>query len=288
MIDSARLLASVRALPAFPAVLTELLRLLRDPKASTQQFERAMLRDPALTANVLRMANSSVFGLRRKVVDVAHAINLLGAARISELALTAGFRATLPESLPGYGLSRSSFLAHSVAVGLLAERIAKSQRILKGSPLFVSGLLHDIGKLVLASYLHEVETSLVEKLRGGHISLLNSEQELLGTDHTAVSALVGKHWGLPEELVAAAEGHHEPGKYAGSPQQQLVDVIHVANIAAHAFGYGYDVAGLARRPDHAAFGRLGLKIGDLERLASDVLEAVSEATRVLSREEGGQ
>jgi len=287
MIDSKVLAADARALPPLSQALHELLRLVHQPNVSAEQLEKAILRDAALTANLLRIANSPWFGLKRQVTSLAHAVTLVGLSRVNQMALTMSLQASLPQSLPGYGVTQSGFLAHSIAVGFLSERIGKVALPDKTAPYFVAGLLHDIGKLILARHLLEKQAQLTDGMLR-NLTLLSAEREILGTDHTLVAQIVGTAWRLPPEVTAAAMGHHDPSGHLDSPFTGIIDVVHVANITAHALGYGRDVAGLARSPDPESFRRLGIRPSVMEHLVSECLEALVDACRAVTAEEPQQ
>jgi putative nucleotidyltransferase with HDIG domain len=283
MISPQVLAADVRALPPLSSAVHEVLRLLRVVNISAEALENAILRDAALTANLLRIANSPVFGLRRQVRTPSHAVVLLGHSRVRDLVVAAGLQATLPSELPGYHISASAFLSHSIAVGFLSERIGQHCLPGRDAPWLVAGLLHDIGKLILGRHLAEMEGELVSQLER-RATLVAAERTVFGTDHTEVTALLGDSWHLPADIVAAATGHHAPDAYVGSANAFLVDVVHVADVTAHAIGYGEDVAGLARSLNQQAFGRLALKASTIEHITSMSLEALVETCRIATSE----
>jgi len=287
MIDPRTLARDARALPPLSSAVQELMRLLRVVNTSADAIEKAMLIDAALTANVLRTANSPVFGLRRQVRSPSHAVTLLGHSRVRDLVVAAGLQATLPKELPGYRISATAYLTHCVAVGYLSERIGQQCLPGRDAPWFVSGLLHDIGKLILSRHLAERQDDLVSHL-DQRATLVSAEQTLFGTNHTEVAAVIGSAWALPADIIGAATGHHEPDAHARQAYAHLTDVVHVANVTAHAIGYGEDVAGLARSLDQAAFRRLGLRASTIERIASESLDALVELCRTITAEAHAQ
>lgn len=284
MIDPRTLATDARALPPLSSAVQEVLRLLRVVNTSADVIERAMLRDASLTANVLRTANSPIFGLRRQVRSPSHAVTLLGHSRVRDLVVTAGLQGTLPKSFPGYQTTASAFQTHSIAVGFLAERIGQQCLPGREAPWFVAGLLHDIGKLILSRHLAERQQDLVTQL-DQRATLISAERTLFGTDHTEVAAVIGKAWQLPPEIIAAATGHHDPNSHTDHPYAYLIDVVHVANATAHAIGYGADVAGLARAIDPVAFRRLDLKGSIIERITSESIDSLVEVCRIVTSED---
>lgn len=280
MITPIALAADARALPPLSPAMFALMALLRKESTSADQIEQAILRDAALAANLLRIANSPVFALGRKVNSLSHALTLVGLTRLNQLAVTMSLQTSLPRSLPGYGITQQDFLVHSVAVAFLAERLGKLVFPDRALPFYLAGLLHDIGKLLLARHLQERSVDLKADL-ANDLSLIAAERDLLGTDHTEVASVLSKAWRLPEEVTLAAMGHHDPGRYLDSANSSIIDIVHVANVTAHALGYGGDVAGLARSPDPGTFRRLGVRPSVIEHLVSECLDSLASTCRTV-------
>jgi HD-like signal output (HDOD) protein len=284
MINATTLAADACTLPPLSQATFELLPLLKTGKATSSQIEKALVRDPALAANLLRLTNSPAFGLGRQVASLTHAITLVGQARLGQLALTMSLQTVLPNSFPGYGISKNGFLAHSVAVAILTEKLGQTFAPDPECPYFVAGLLHDVGKLLLARYLSdrlpEVSADIAH-----HLTLIAAERDILGTDHTEVASILGKTWHLPPEVTAAALGHHFPDRYLDSPNLLITDIVHVADATAHSIGFGQDVAGLARSIQPGSFQRLGVRASNIERVVSECLESVVTSCRNIIVEE---
>ena len=165
MISTAAILADVKRLPTLPASLARLSALQQDERSSAADYEKVIGIDPALTANVLRLANSGFFGSPRQIVSVRQAVTLLGTRRIVEAAMGAAFSAVLPNALPGYCIESVTFWRHCVAVGVLTERIGEDLRLERRADGFTCGLLHDIGKLVTSAYLAPQSTAIFDCIR---------------------------------------------------------------------------------------------------------------------------
>ncbi len=144
MIGKQDVIDLVRQLPTIPKALLELQTLLAQPNATVEQVDKVIRTDPALTANILRLANSAAFGLSRKVADIHQAVTLVGFKVLNNLANTAAFSKAIPPEFPGYRLTAAQFLRHSFAVGVLAESLAVELRAPANRPYFTAGLLHDI------------------------------------------------------------------------------------------------------------------------------------------------
>ncbi|MEJ2389245.1 MAG: HDOD domain-containing protein [Chromatiaceae bacterium] len=175
--------------------------------------------DPALTTNLLRLANSAFFGRPRQVTSVRQAVTFLGTKRVVEVALAAAFSGVLPEALPGYGIQAATFWRHCVAVAVLSERIADDRALSKDCDGFTCGLLHDIGKLVTSAYLARQTGEIMESIWGQRQVFIVAEHQILGADHAEIGAAVAEKWNLPEAVCAVVRWITPPaGGAKGGPR----------------------------------------------------------------------
>jgi putative nucleotidyltransferase with HDIG domain len=274
MIERTEILTGIKKLPAFSSTVVRLSSLIGDPEAEPGEFEAVVQPDMALTANLLRMANSAYFGLSRRIISVREAITLLGVRRVFELGTMAAVDAVVPDTLPGYGIDASMFWSHAVAVAVIAERLAKERKLAAPALTFTAGLLHDIGKLVISSFLADRIEDLRSELASGGTSLVACEQKLLGADHAQIGAELGVAWNLPEEVVKVVAFHHTPDAAHEGRGDVLADLVHAADCLSYTMGFGADMGEMHRQVDDAAIARLGLRHIDLEHVASRVLPEI--------------
>ena len=274
VIERIEILAGIKKLPAFSPTVVRLSSLVNDPESGPGEFEAVVQPDMALTANLLRMANSAYFGLSRRIGSAREAITLLGVRRVFELGAMAAVDAVVPDTLPGYGIDADVFWSHSVAVAVIAERLSKERKLATPTLTFTAGLLHDVGKLVISSFLAEHIEALRSVLAAGGMSLIACEQKLLGADHSQIGSELGQAWNLPEEVVKVIASHHAPDVANEGRGDVLVDLVHVADCLSHSMGFGADVGEMHRQVDDTAIARLGLRHIDLEHVASRALPEI--------------
>ena len=288
MTSAREVLRTAVGLPTLSSVVAELARLRDDDATTAQDFERVVAPDPALTANLLRLANSPFFGARRQIESVKQAIALLGFDRVFEVAVSASFSSVLPEKIPGFDISAGDFFIHSFAVGVTGERLAKRCNLPSTDLVFTAGLLHDIGKLAIGALLWKHASSLEAALKEDGVPFIESEHHLIGTNHTEVGALIVEMWDLPASIGTAARWHHHPDDVDVASEQTLVDVIHIADGLSHMLGFGADVGELKRELNAHAMTRLNVKVMELESVALEVTEQISEMSTLFKGQFGGQ
>lgn len=275
MIPTERAVERIKKLPTLSVTTGRLATLIKDETSGAADFEKVIRPDLALTANLLRMANSAYFGLRCRAESVRQAITLLGLKRVFEAAASAAFAPVIPRQLPGYEMDAASFWLHGAAVAVLAERLAVELRCGTPDLLFTSGLLHDVGKLVVGAFVAEERGTILRRVREGQ-TFIGAEKEVLGLTHAELGARVAEAWNLPPAVAWAARWHHEPAAAPPEVDRNLVALVHAADALAHQLGFGADAGELAREVDPEAGVRLGLKARRLEVVASASLEDIHE------------
>ncbi|MEW5723821.1 MAG: HDOD domain-containing protein [Thermodesulfobacteriota bacterium] len=217
-------------LPTIPQVLSQVLYLTSSDKSSCQDLTRVLNQDQALTARILRVANSAFYGLRQKVSTVDRAVVVLGFDLVRSLATSASFINWFShlEKHPGFPLNK--FWVHATAVGVFAEILARRTGAADPADAFTTGILHDIGKLVLLVY-HGAEFNRVQKrIEAEQISFYEAEIRELGITHGLVAGLFLSRQNLPENLVSVVSHHHEP--LAAGKEARFAACVHLADFAA--------------------------------------------------------
>ena len=274
-----RIMAQVRSFPGMPATAARLMPLLQNPDSSANKIEDILKYDPGLTANILKLTNSAYFGLPSRVNSVRQAIMLLGWKRLLQLVMTMCMSALMKKSVPGYGLPQGELWRHSVAASVAADQLVKFLRISDADEVFTAALLHDIGKLVLGSYVHE-DLTKIETMVAKGISFEVAEYIVLGINHAAIGAKILQGWSFPETLVNAVSWHHDPDTCAN--HCMLSDVVHVANVVGRKVGNGHDPNGQGVEASAEVLDRLGINQGEVETLSEQTLQEVGRLTEILS------
>jgi putative nucleotidyltransferase with HDIG domain len=226
----ASLVGSLRELPSLPRTYAELRQALSDPDSSIDQVVRIVEQDVAISAKVLQLVNSAFFGVTREIADIQTAVSYLGMTILQNLVLSVeAFRTFQPKkAIPGFSLEE--FHQHSQLSARLASEIGRRARI--SNAVTVGGLLHDIGKLVIAESAPEHFARVIQGVRQDRRPAFMIEEELVGVSHAEVGAYLLSLWGLPSPVVEAVAHHHHPERI---PQGNLdmTSVVYLANLLAH-------------------------------------------------------
>ena len=198
----------IKRLSAMPPVVWRLMEALLDENASIRTIESIIESDPALTSKVLSLANSAYYGVVQKITTISRAVVVIGFRELEVLAMGTGLAEIFdlkraPEDFDGQGL-----WFHCMAAAWLGRELAEAARYPVPGEIMVAGLLHDLGKLVLATSLTEELMAVLDLVRQG--TPFPEAEESLGVAHTKVGHWLALRWGLPEIHVAAIRDHHAP------------------------------------------------------------------------------
>lgn len=237
-------------LPVMPATYVVFRQKLREPGASMQQLAAIIEKDPALSAQVLRAANSGYFGPRRELRRVADAASILGTNLLGHLILVFGVFQD-DRSAPVGKLSAAKLQLHSLLTGVFAHAIASDEgQATAADDAFLAGSLHHIGLLALLQN-YPVRLADVSNWQmqtdGGQCA---AEREAFGADHAVIGGAILGHWNIPFDIVQAVFFHHAPEKHPDSGLN-LSAIIHLASACAAEF------TGLDDRLEESYFEKLG-------------------------------
>lgn len=244
MISVEALLAkSADQLPPFPAVITRALALINNPKSSVQEVVETIQYDQAITTNVLRVCNSALFALRQPVHSLQDALLILGFNPLLEIILSGAAGSTLGSSISGYDMEAGELWKHSVSAALLSNIISQRLKKEQSPMLFTAALIHDIGKVMLHTYVKEQFQAIKDQVKNKGVSFLTAEKEILGIDHAELSALIVEQWNFPPGIVQAIRYHHTPLLAPSDPD--FVYQIYLSDLVALLTGIGGGVDGLS-------------------------------------------
>jgi len=267
------------SLPAMPAIAQKLLSLSLDTDEGEAKMLKLIAQDPLISAKIIGLANTSMFGSPVKVASVNDAAMRLGLTRVKSVAIGIATMSTLTK-LPEGMLKANDLWVHSMAIAVAMRTIAKFMPM-RVRPLddqiFLAGLLHDIGYMALSFLDVKASNELHTQLAANKDRpLLELEKELLWMDHGEIGARVGQHWDLPAEIIAVMRYHHSPDDENAAEGQPLVTLVNFAERLLSDFG-------LTEHTAHPITDEEWLELGINPAKAEEILEQISTVAEQASQ-----
>ena len=251
-------------MPALPSVVARLTRLISDPRTTASDINAALSSDPGLVTKILKLVNSSYYGFSRRITTITNAVVILGFNQVRNLALSA-FIFDKFASARGSSFDINGFWRHSIGTAFLSAQIAKHLDPKLEEDAFICGLLHDLGKFIMAQAAPSHIAAVTELVKKRDILFYTAETMCLGYTHAMLGAVVMENWNLPEALVEVVRHHHNPVE-APEGARKLCCVTNISDIAARSVLMGS--GGDWRIP------RLTPEVWDTTRLDWKILEAI--------------
>ena len=270
-----KILETVQDLPPMPQTVLKAREIMDDPKAGFSELAELFESDQAIAAKILRLANSSYYGMSGTISSIQRASVVLGHKTLAELITLGGVSTLLGDKLEGYGLDVGDLWKHSLAVAFGSRKIAEKTAPELANDAFTSGLLHDSGKLILDNYIIERWQQFEDVMAKGGFSFLEAEKQVLELDHPEIASEVCKTWKIPLPLTRAIKYHHYPSR---SEENKLAYIVHIADATALMTGIGIGVDGAMYQVEENALAFLGLREDDL----SDIIRHIVTATKQIT------
>jgi HD-like signal output (HDOD) protein len=232
-------------LPPIPGVFAELAQLLHDENVDLRVLGLVIGKDPAMSINVLRIANSAFYGLPNKVKTIEHAVTMLGLKEITGVCMACAAARSFKARTGEQHVDLHAFWLHSVATGVLARTFASRFRVQQQGQAYLAGLLHDIGQLILDRFLHDLYKQVVQLTYDENIPVIEAEVRVLGESHGTVGGWLMDKWQLPPLFSEVATCHHTVSK-ASEENRLIVATVSLADQIARlrGFGFGGDETGV--------------------------------------------
>lgn len=265
-------------LVCLPQVYLKLQQVLYRDEFSLTEIVDVISLDPAITARLLRMVNSSFFGLAARIETVTHAVNYLGAQQVHDLVLTASIARTFSDlNSPEFDLKR--FWNRSVYNAIAARDLATFCNLIDGERLFVSGLLSHIGDLMMFQSIPELTQQALVQSQQSARPLHLCQRDLVGFDYAAVAAELLKNWHLPESLTEAIRYQLEPGDCKSFALE--ASILHIAGHLGLAFEQAIPIDTIVSELDHQALKLSGLTADQLIVIHTQVRKNLDSVRRML-------
>jgi len=280
MLDITSIIKKIDSLKPIPQVAHKIMSIVEDPESSLPDLSKVIGYDSAVTANLLKVANSAYFGRPGKFDSVHQAIVYLGMDHVVDLVLLASGADNLKPEQTGYDLQKGDLWKYSVLSALIARELAENKGIGETHLIFTAALLKDIGKVILDLYVgdafEEINTMVAEK----KITFREAEKQVIGIDHAELGGMVAKSWNFSPKMVEIIQSHHQPQKSSISEIES--SVVYLADTICMMMGVGGGLDGLAYRFHKEVIKRLEFTERDLQEIMAMFGEKLQHVESLVS------
>ncbi len=264
MLDITSIIKKIDSLKPIPQVAHKIMSIVEDPESSLPDLSKVIEYDSAVTANLLKVANSAYFGRPGKFNSVHQAIVYLGMDHVVDLVLLSSGADNLKSEQIGYDLQKGDLWKYSVLSALIARELAENKGIGKPHLIFTAALLKDIGKVILDQYVGDafgqINTMVLEK----NLTFKEAEKQIIGIDHAELGGMVAKSWNFSSEMVEIIQNHHHPQE--SSITEMESSIVYLADTICMMMGVGGGLDGLAYRFHKKVVNQLEFTEWDLQEI----------------------
>ena len=268
------LVTGVVRLVSLPEVCIRVNEMMDDPMVNATDIGKIIAQDASLTARLLKIVNSAFYGFQARIDTVSRAVTVIGLRELRGLVLAASAVESFSK-LPNDVLNLVNFWRHSVYCGVIAQLLAQRCDVLHSERLFIAGLLHDIGKLVISNKMVKESREVIKRVEAKKALDFEVEQAILGFDHAEVGGELLSEWNMPESLCNSVKYHHRP-QAAMEPSIEIC-IVHIANIMTIRAEHGVDENMVAPAIEAIALEMTGLTEEDFESVFIRAGAVFSEA-----------
>jgi putative nucleotidyltransferase with HDIG domain len=267
------------AMLSLPEIELRLRHLLDRPCVDDSELGKVLVYDPALSIQLLKIVNSTIYGFPGKIDSLSSAIKIIKSEALENLILTTVSSDTF-NKIPSELIDMSCFWHHSVCVGIAAEQLAKRCSLAHPERLFAAGLLHDVGQLIIYHTYPDKALEILEKALPTDEGLYLAEKEVLGFSHGDIGAAFFRSWGLPEIFAEISACHHEP--YLSEKFTVETAIVHLANSWVNTLEPSRNITECKNQFDPGALKITGLSEEALALLLSDTEAEFLAVIKIIS------
>jgi HD-like signal output (HDOD) protein len=259
----------ISKMPSLPTTVVKVMEICNNPQASPADLNQVISLDPVLMGKVMKLINSAYYGLPQQITSLVRAIIMLGINTVKNLALSTAVLGTLGKAANFTAINMEGFWRHSLCTGVTAKLLAKKRgvpaKILE--EYFISGVLHDLGKVPLNHKLSEAYISCMSLADRERSPLFAAETKSIGINHTDVGLMIAELWKLGSAISDTITYHHRPLEYKGE-NRDMVFTVAMANYFSNLNEIGYSGD---RYPE-----KLPKEVGDYLKLGIDYLDEIED------------
>lgn len=267
-----KIIKEIDRLEPVSTIGNKIMELVSNPDSTLADIVEIIKYDQAVTANLLKICNSAVFGLRKEIVSVKQAVAYLGLEKVACMVMVGNSAENFKQTQDGYDLEKGELWRYSVASALIAQDLAERKKLKLVSHIFTSALLKDIGKVILSTYVQDSYQEIQHLVRNEGQSFTEAEKKVIGIDHAELGARVAENWNFNRAMVDIIRHHHDPEQ--ATAKDMALPIIYLADSICMMIGVGVGADGLAYRYHQGIVDRLGFSDIDLQLTIADFWEKI--------------
>ncbi|EIM62413.1 HDOD domain-containing protein [Desulfobacter postgatei] len=269
----------IKNLKPIPAVVNSLLEIIDDPNSSMKDITKIIQYDPAITANILRTANSAYFGLKRPAETIQEAAMMLGTNHVVDLVMLKLCSQAVKGTQKGYDLHEGALWKYSVSSALIAKQVAVQLDLPNKNSIFTASLLKDIGKTVLDKFIQDAFEKISNLVINENFSFMEAEKQIIGVDHAELGAMIAKIWKFSPRMVGIIRNHHLSSETM--VRDKDLAVVYLSDCICMMMGMGVGADGLAYRFHRQAMDHIGISAEDTLKIIADFACRMEEVEMLL-------
>lgn len=266
----------IENLPTIPSILRKILGIIEDPNVSLQKITEFVSSDPTLTARILKMVNSPVYGFPGRISSVSHAMVILGLNAVKGLLIGVSVFEVMKKNMVG-------LWEHSLASAIFARILANIKDAPSPEEISVAALLHDIGKVIMLIAYKDDYSKVLESAQVRRGILFELEREYFGITHAEIGGIVGKKWNFPLKLIEPISNHHRPQLSKNFELETAI--VHLSNILALARGTGYSGDLFVNPVNPQAWQILNLSYEEIKLIFKEAEEPISSSQEIFTADD---
>jgi putative nucleotidyltransferase with HDIG domain len=276
-----KMIATLGELPSSPRIISTIMQLTSDPNTEITTLEKHLSADPSLAAKLLKLSNSAFYGQRKSVSTLKQAILIIGFHTLRSLVVAASIHSLYGKK--GKDSIANKLWEHSLATAIACRLLALKVRHMRFEEIFMAGLLHDIGKLVMNQKLDENYENVCRKVETEHQRFHDIERQEFGFTHCDVGMMLLNKWNLPQELINAVYKHHDTnpqeccsGAELEPAQMPIEFILDVGNQLAKQIDFGFNDFRVESLQELAFSKAAGIDVEEYEELKSQLEEEFTQ------------
>ena len=271
---------NIAALPTMPEVATKILNMVNDPEVSFKAVAEELAKDQSMTTNVLKLCNSAYFSKGKEITSIERAIVTLGIKELTNIVMVIAAKPILDKYVIGYDLGKGELWKQGLLVGILSKQIAllKNRKDI-ADVVFTGGIIHNVGKTVIAIYVQNTYNDILEEVRKNNITFTEAEKNVMGYSHQEISEKILEKWNFPAVLRAIVRYYAEP-ENAPAEFKTEVSIVHIAHSIGIMAGIGIGSDGLYHQLSKLAIDNLKMDNQELEELFTKIPEITKQAMAI--------